>query len=121
MYKKIKAGDQVVFHFSGHGQQVWDDSGDEIDQLDEALVPYDSPKQYKASTNEGQYLLRDDELSILLNKIRNKLGAKGSLLVLMDACHSGTATRARTRARGCLLYTSPSPRDRTRSRMPSSA
>ena len=27
----------------------------------------------------------------------------------------------RTRSRGCLLYTSPSPRDRTRSRMPSSA
>ena len=26
-----------------------------------------------------------------------------------------------TRDRGCLLYTSPSPRDRTRSRMPSSA
>ena len=26
-----------------------------------------------------------------------------------------------TRFRGCLLYTSPSPRDRTRSRMPSSA
>ena len=25
------------------------------------------------------------------------------------------------RAQGCLLYTSPSPRDRTRSRMPSSA
>ena len=24
-------------------------------------------------------------------------------------------------AKGCLLYTSPSPRDRTRSRMPSSA
>ena len=26
-----------------------------------------------------------------------------------------------TESRGCLLYTSPSPRDRTRSRMPSSA
>ena len=28
---------------------------------------------------------------------------------------------AGVRAEGCLLYTSPSPRDRTRSRMPSSA
>ena len=27
----------------------------------------------------------------------------------------------RTKAKACLLYTSPSPRDRTRSRMPSSA
>ena len=30
-------------------------------------------------------------------------------------------TRRETVARTCLLYTSPSPRDRTRSRMPSSA
>eukprot|EP00657_Telonema_sp_P-1_P012971 TRINITY_DN98_c0_g1_i3.p2 TRINITY_DN98_c0_g1~~TRINITY_DN98_c0_g1_i3.p2 ORF type:complete len:101 (+),score=42.24 TRINITY_DN98_c0_g1_i3:132-434(+) len=29
--------------------------------------------------------------------------------------------RFRVRSNGCLLYTSPSPRDRTRSRMPSSA
>ena len=27
----------------------------------------------------------------------------------------------KAKAKGCLLYTSPSPRDRTRSRMPSSA
>ena len=31
------------------------------------------------------------------------------------------ATTLGTHLRGCLLYTSPSPRDRTRSRMPSSA
>ena len=31
------------------------------------------------------------------------------------------AVNAEARAQGCLLYTSPSPRDRTRSRMPSSA
>ena len=31
-------------------------------------------------------------------------------------CHGGAASM-----KGCLLYTSPSPRDRTRSRMPSSA
>ena len=32
-----------------------------------------------------------------------------------------TATRPASAVDGCLLYTSPSPRDRTRSRMPSSA
>ena len=32
-----------------------------------------------------------------------------------------TPTPRRVPSRGCLLYTSPSPRDRTRSRMPSSA
>ena len=33
----------------------------------------------------------------------------------------GTATPFKTQSYNCLLYTSPSPRDRTRSRMPSSA
>ena len=32
-----------------------------------------------------------------------------------------TALQLDTKLNGCLLYTSPSPRDRTRSRMPSSA
>ena len=32
-----------------------------------------------------------------------------------------TELRSELRKEGCLLYTSPSPRDRTRSRMPSSA
>ena len=39
-------------------------------------------------------------------------------------CKKGEAYRKRRMAAGeksCLLYTSPSPRDRTRSRMPSSA
>ena len=38
--------------------------------------------------------------------------------------HDGAATMdwmEQEQERGCLLYTSPSPRDRTRSRMPSSA
>ena len=49
-------------------------------------------------------------------------------LVIMDVVMPGTngfqATRALSRdetTKDCLLYTSPSPRDRTRSRMPSSA
>ena len=36
----------------------------------------------------------------------------GAVLDIYDALHT---------VGGCLLYTSPSPRDRTRSRMPSSA
>ena len=37
-------------------------------------------------------------------------------------CGSGVgACIAANKVKGCLLYTSPSPRDRTRSRMPSSA
>ena len=37
------------------------------------------------------------------------------------AARAGATARAAAARGGCLLYTSPSPRDRTRSRMPSSA
>ena len=46
-------------------------------------------------------------------------GAKNSALVLMTASLLSEETIELTNI--CLLYTSPSPRDRTRSRMPSSA
>ena len=102
-----KPGDLAIFHFSGHGQQIPDDDGDEPDGLDEALVPYDSPKFYKEGINEGQYLLRDDDLATALNAVRMKLGPKGQLFVSMDACHSGSATRGRVRARGSDIIMAP--------------
>jgi hypothetical protein len=98
---KAKPGGLAVFHFSGHGQQIQDDDGDEIDGLDEALVPYDSPMRYTKGVYEGQNLLRDDELGEALRQVRKKLGKEGLLLVTIDACHSGTATRsAEVTARG---------------------
>jgi len=39
----------------------------------------------------------------------------------LDSKEKGLAERERALPLVCLLYTSPSPRDRTRSRMPSSA
>ena len=44
-----------------------------------------------------------------------------SVEALSQDGHAVGAMRGRTMAKSCLLYTSPSPRDRTRSRMPSSA
>jgi len=41
--------------------------------------------------------------------------------ILFVSGHYGNYGAARATLNGCLLYTSPSPRDRTRSRMPSSA
>jgi len=95
---KAGKGDVVLVHFSMHGQQIRDqrDAGkDEDDGWDEALLPYDVKKpQYYPGVYTGENHLRDDDLAPKLNAIRNKLGSEGSLLVLIDACHSGTATRA---------------------------
>ena len=98
---KAQKGDIVVFHFSGHGQQIQDDNGDEKDDgYDEAIVPYNARVRYKPGVYEGEFHLRDDELDVLFNALRKKLGKEGNLLVILDACHSGTATRGMAKARG---------------------
>lgn len=100
LYENLTSGDIVLVHFSGHGQQIADKNGDEVDGYDEAIVPYDSPLKYEKGHNEGEQLIRDEELGALLLKIRKKLGVEGHLLVTIDACHSGTGTRGLGIARG---------------------
>ncbi|NUM31518.1 MAG: caspase family protein [Bacteroidetes bacterium] len=83
----------AVFHYSGHGQQVIDDNGDEIDGYDEALVSYNANMRYQKGIYEGQNHLRDEELGAKMDKLRLKIGSKGNVMVVLDACHSGTGTR----------------------------
>ncbi len=70
-----------------------DDNGDEADELDEALIPYDAQSTYQKGIYEGENHLRDDELEKFLISIRQKIGIDGSVLITFDACHSGTANR----------------------------
>ena len=91
--KQIHPNDYVCIHFSCHGQQMEDNNQDEEDGLDEALIPYDAHLSYKKDIYEGKNHLRDDDLEEHLTTIRKKLGEKGTLLVTLDACHSGTADR----------------------------
>ena len=84
--------DVVVFHFSGHGQQITDINGDELDGYDEAIIPYDAKKTVSAQYKGDKHLL-DDELNGFLYRMREKVGAKGDVIFFLDACHSGTATR----------------------------
>lgn len=89
---QIKEGDIVVIHYSGHGQQVFDDGDDETDNLDESIVPYDAFAYY-SDTYKGENHLRDDVIGTIITNFRNKLGKSGQLLVLLDSCHSGSSTR----------------------------
>jgi len=74
--------DTVFIHYSGHGSQIQDFNGDEVqDHLDETLVPFDG------RTNGVPDIL-DDELEELLAQLHAK-----STVVVLDSCHSGTATR----------------------------
>lgn len=89
---QCKVGDIVYVHYSVHGQQMTDVHNDERDGLDECWIPYDACRKASA-TYHGEKHLTDDELNVFLNAIRNKIGAKGKLLVVIDACHSGDGTR----------------------------
>jgi hypothetical protein len=75
-----KAGDVLVFHYSGHGTQVPDTDGDEEDGQDEALVPIDF--------EVGAFLVDDDIRAIL-----NLLPQRVNMTIFVDCCHSGTITR----------------------------
>jgi hypothetical protein len=105
--KSLQPGDIAYFHFSGHGQQVIDLNGDELDGLDEALVPYDALAEFVPGIYEGQNHLIDDDLSRIYSKIRIALGPKGHFLATIDACHSGTSTRHIGCARGTDIILAP--------------
>lgn len=87
-----KHGDIVYVHFSGHGQQMKDVHNDEKDGLDECWIPYDAYRK-PCNKDRGEKHLTDDEVNYYLNAIRDKIGDTGKMLVLIDACHSGGATR----------------------------
>lgn len=89
---QCKVGDIVYVHYSGHGQQMKDVHNDEKDGLDECWIPYDAYRK-PCKKDRGEKHLTDDEVNYYLNAIRDKIGAKGKMLVVIDACHSGDGTR----------------------------
>jgi hypothetical protein len=97
--EKLRKGDILVVHFASHGQQILDDDGDEIDGFDEAIVAFGAPMRYDKAY-EGENHLRDEELGEQLDEIRVRLGKEGDVMVLIDACHSGTGTRGEGVVRG---------------------
>lgn len=90
---QAQINDIIYVHFSTHGQQVIDLDGDEEDGLDEAIIPFDAHKTFLKGIYEGKNHLTDDELNKILSTLRKKIGKTGSLVVVIDACHSGDATR----------------------------
>lgn len=83
---KASPGDTALFFFGGHGSQesvaaLYENT--EPDKLSETLVAYDSRQ-------EGQWDLADKELAVLIAEV----AARGAhVLVILDSCHAGTATR----------------------------
>ncbi|KAI3458392.1 hypothetical protein Pfo_015055 [Paulownia fortunei] len=72
-------GDSLLFHYSGHGSQQTNDTGDEIDGLDETLLPLDF---------ETQGMIVDNEINATIVR---PLPSGVKLHAIIDACHSGTS------------------------------
>lgn len=71
--------DELWFHYSGHGTYIADQSGDERDGRDEAIVPLD----YKSTG-----VITDDEI----NEYLERLHPLCRCIFIFDCCHSGTIT-----------------------------
>ncbi|XP_028753149.1 metacaspase-3-like [Neltuma alba] len=78
LVRGCKAGDSLVFHYSGHGSRMADNDMDEDDGYDEALCPVDYEDAGK---------LRDDIINDVLVK---PLPAGAKLHAIIDTCSSGT-------------------------------
>ena len=74
----LQPGDSLVFHYSGHGGQSRDQSGEEIDGNNETLLPMDFQQT-------GQIL--DDEINA---RLVNPLPQGVKLHAIIDSCHSGS-------------------------------
>lgn len=87
----VGPNDRVVFYYSGHGAYIVDEDGDEKDSADEVLVTHDVYNR----THQGRATLggviRDDEIGEIIANIASR-----NVWTIIDACHSGTATRAFT-------------------------
>ena len=93
----LKAGENVMFHFSGHGGLMRDRNGDEVSGFDSCIYPI----------NGGRIeTILDDELRVAM-AARVPVGSK--CLVVLDCCHSGTAVDLRYKwnapPAGSMTYT----------------
>jgi hypothetical protein len=91
---RAKSGDQVLLYFAGHGSQQPDQlhsaaGADEADGLDEVFLPADAGK-WNGATQAIENAIVDDELRDWISQLLDR-GAE--VVVIMDACHSGSGIR----------------------------
>ncbi len=91
-----KAGDFLFFGFSGHGSQISDTNGDEMDGTDETIVGCDLQN------------VKDDELKQI---ITDNLKPNVTLFCVFDSCHSGTVLDLKYQYLDSLNYNSFSEND----------
>ncbi|KAK0431419.1 caspase domain-containing protein [Armillaria borealis] len=74
LFEGAKSNDSLFLHYSGHGDQIPDTNGDEVDRKDEDILCYDSS------------IIIDDDIHEMLRSLPSGC----QLTALFDSCHSGT-------------------------------
>ncbi|MGB6301926.1 MAG: caspase family protein, partial [Rivularia sp. (in: cyanobacteria)] len=102
LIKQAKPGDNVVFHFSGHGGQVEDPDKDSPDGYNSTLIPIDSDASFGGEVEE----IMGHTLFLLMSALKTD-----NVTVVLDSCHSGGAKRGnfviRSRSGSKKLQISP--------------
>jgi hypothetical protein len=74
----VRAGDELWFHYSGHGSLQRDSNGDEESGLDSCICPLDYDRAG---------LIADD---VVRSELAARVPAGARLYMVLDMCHSGT-------------------------------
>jgi len=93
----VKAGDRILFHYSGHGAQVpTRNTSGEVDGLDEVICPVDF------DWSDG-HMIRDKEFHQIFSSVPS--GVKFAWI--SDSCHSGDLSKEFPRIAGQAKTISP--------------
>ena len=79
----LKPGENVMFHYSGHGGRVRDTNGDEVSGYDSCIYPVNG--------RQIEMILDDD----LRARLAAKIPAGSKCFVVLDCCYSGSAVDLR--------------------------
>lgn len=80
----LKPGENVLFHYSGHGGLIRDTNGDEVTGFDSCIYPLNG---------KNLETISDDELR---TQLAAKIPAGCKCFVILDCCHSGSAVDLRS-------------------------
>jgi hypothetical protein len=99
-------GDVALVYYSGHGSQVPDTNGDEVDHWDETIVPSNSSRSASGAVLD----ITDDELQSYILALADRTP---HATFIFDSCHSGSIDRDLLRpatVEGVIAEDRPAPR-----------
>ncbi|KII87959.1 hypothetical protein PLICRDRAFT_654389 [Plicaturopsis crispa FD-325 SS-3] len=89
LVEDVKPGHRILFHYSGHSDQIDQEKGSKIqerDFKDEAIVPEDAYMDEELSYIKEKMILDD----VLFDIFFQRLPPGSNFVAIMDTCHSGT-------------------------------